>query len=153
MRSPQLVEIPGFQVAGISVITTNQDMQAAKDIGALWNKFFNEHISEMICGRLKDDLYCLYSDYEKEDRGSYRTLIGYMVSAVNSQPAGITVLEVPPLRYQVYVSEGDLGKSVIETWTRIWKAGLKRRFIVDFDLYPASADTDGEHRAYTYVSF
>ena len=35
---------PGFKVIGISVETTNKNMQAAHDIGALWQHFIQEDI-------------------------------------------------------------------------------------------------------------
>ena len=36
-----LATIDGFDVVGLSIVTTNKDNQAAEDINALWERFFS----------------------------------------------------------------------------------------------------------------
>jgi predicted transcriptional regulator YdeE len=58
--------LESFKVIGISVRTTNENRQATKDIPFLWKKFFEENISSKIPNKLSDDLYCVYTHYEKD---------------------------------------------------------------------------------------
>ena len=59
-------QLEPFKIIGISVRTTNENGQAMKDIPFLWNKFFEENIKDKIPNRLTDDLYCVYTHYEKD---------------------------------------------------------------------------------------
>ena len=40
----EIVEIPTKTMAGISIRTTNENMQAVNDIGKLWEEFWNKNI-------------------------------------------------------------------------------------------------------------
>jgi len=56
------VTIEPFKVIGISVRTTNENGQAAKDIGDLWGRFMNEGILQAIPNKIDDAVYSIYTD-------------------------------------------------------------------------------------------
>ena len=61
--------IQKFNVIGISVRTTNENGQSAKDIEALWVKFWGEEIQKQIPNKVNDDIYAVYTDYETDFNG------------------------------------------------------------------------------------
>ncbi len=54
-----------FKVIGISVRTTNENNQAAKDIPVLWENLMNEDILNRIPNKTDNTIYSIYTDYEK----------------------------------------------------------------------------------------
>ena len=50
------MHLPPFNIIGISTRTTNQNGQAAADIGQLYDKFYANNILSRIPHRLDDDL-------------------------------------------------------------------------------------------------
>lgn len=58
--------IQKFHIIGISVRTINENGQSAKDIEALWGKFWGEGISKQIPNKISDDIYAVYTDYETD---------------------------------------------------------------------------------------
>lgn len=74
--------IEKFSVIGISVRTTNENGQSAKDIEALWGKFWGEEIQNQIPNKINDDIYAVYTDYETDFNGPYTLIIGLTVSTL-----------------------------------------------------------------------
>src|SRR5690606_36497382 len=82
--------IPTFHVIGISVRTTNENGQAMQDIPALWTRFVEEQVATQIPGKINEDLYCIYTDYEKDHTRPYTTLLGCRVTSLEQIPKGMT---------------------------------------------------------------
>ncbi|PWK79965.1 putative transcriptional regulator YdeE [Mucilaginibacter oryzae] len=127
--------IKGFFLVGISVRTTNQNGQASKDIGALWNRFMSERILQQVVNRISDEIYCVYTDYESDKDGYYTTVLGCCVATKDNIPEGLICITVPPGKYNRYVAKGALPQAVSETWRRIWSDDIDRRYLADFDVY------------------
>ena len=127
--------IKGFYLIGISVRTTNQNGQAMKDIGGLWNWFMSEQILQQVVNRLSDDIYCVYTDYESDKDGYYTTVLGCQVATKDNIPEGLICITVPPGNYKRYVAKGALPQAVGETWQQIWTSDLDRKYMADFDVY------------------
>ena len=66
-----------FYVVGISVRTSNENQQAAKDIPALWQRFMSENIADKIPNKSSNKVYAVYTDYESDHTKPYTTIIGY----------------------------------------------------------------------------
>ena len=75
----QEIKIEAFDIIGISIRTTNENMQAAQDIGALWGRFKGEDIFSQIPGKLEDDIYCIYTNYEGDHTKPYDVVLGCKV--------------------------------------------------------------------------
>lgn len=57
------MELTDFPIIGISVRTTNENGQAIKDIGPLWERFLSENLIEKIPNKVDPTVYSVYTDY------------------------------------------------------------------------------------------
>jgi len=132
--------VPSFNIIGISVRTTNENGQAAKDIPALWNKFMTEELAAKIPGRIGDELYCVYTEYEKDHTKPYTTLLGCKAESLENIPDGLTGQHFEEARYEKFTATGNLQQgAVYDAWVKIWNADLQRVFTADFEVYGSRA--------------
>lgn len=136
--------IDTFYVIGLSVRTSNGNGQAAKDIPALWERFFAEGIASRITNKLSEEIYCLYTDYEKDHTKPYTTVLGYKVKDLDAIPEGLTGATVPGKKFGVFIASGKLSEdAVFREWTKIWAMPLDRAYSGDFEVYgPKSQDPE-----------
>ena len=125
-----------FYVIGLSVKTSNQDMQ---DIAMLWGKFTSKGIYANIPNKNNGDIYCIYTNYEGDHTQPYEVVLGCKVNAIDNIPDGLVSHKVVRNSYQVFSAKGDLttGQAVGQKWMEIWEADLNRNFKSDFELYSA----------------
>ena len=129
-----------FKIIGISIRTTNENGKATTDIPALWHKFFIENISEKITNKLSNDLYCVYTDYEKDHTKPYTTLIGYKVAVAETLTEGFTEKIIQPENYKVVTAKGKTTEGfVFKEWQNIWTLNINRTYITDFEIYGAKS--------------
>lgn len=129
-------QIEKFSVIGISVRTTNENGEAAKDIPQLWNRFITENIASKIPNKINSDIYCIYTDYEKDHTKPYTTILGCKVENLETIPNEMVGKIVSETIYKKYVATGNiLQGSVYNEWTKIWNADLPRTFTADFEVY------------------
>lgn len=141
------VTIKEFTVIGISVRTTNENGQSAKDIGALWNQFMSEGISDKIPNKLDGTIYSIYTEYESDHTKPYTTILGCKVENSSTIPNGMVAKTFKGGKYTKFMSKGDLTKgAVYETWSKIWNTDLDRTYSADFEVYGEKAQnpTDAE---------
>jgi predicted transcriptional regulator YdeE len=129
-----------FNIIGISVRTTNENMQAAKDIPALWSKFTTEEIPGKIPNKIDDIVYCIYTDYEKDHTKPYTTILGCKVKNLDHIPEGMTGKSIPAGEYTPFIAKGNIMQgSVYNEWMKIWETNLPRIFSSDFEVYGVKA--------------
>lgn len=132
--------IPAFSIIGISVRTTNENGQAAKDIPELWNRFMTEGIAAKIPGKADDNIYCIYTDYEKDHTRPYTTILGCRVTGIAAVPEGMTGKTIAEAAYNKFTVTGNLQEGIVyNAWINIWNADLPRTFDADFEVYGAQA--------------
>ena len=143
------MKIQLFNIIGISVRTTNENGQAAKDIPALWNRFISEGIAEKIPNKTDHSIYCMYTEYEKDHTKPYTTLLGCKVADLDTIPAGMVGKTFSEQNYLLHTAKGNLAKgAVYNEWVKIWNANLPRIFTSDFEVYgekaqdPQNAEVD-----------
>lgn len=126
-----------FKIIGISVETTNQNRQAAADLGKLWQQFYSDEISSQIANKESEDVYVIYTDYESDYTGKYTAIIGHRVSSLADVPAGFVGREIKNDRLLRYTAKGKVPESVAETWEEIWanNVALYRTYDADFEVY------------------
>ena len=144
-----IIKIDSFHVIGISVRTTNENGQAAKDIPVLWEKFMSEGILGQIPNKIDNSLYCIYTDYEKDHTKPYTTILGCKVENLNDIPNQMVSRTIDVATYQKFVAKGKLMEgAVYNEWTKIWNSELERTFTADFEVYnerslnPENAEVD-----------
>lgn len=130
--------IQEFKVIGIFVRTTNENGQSAKDIEAIWGKFWNEKIQEQIPNKVNDNIYAIYTDYETDFNGAYTAIIGLPVSSLESIPKGFVGITIEKAEYQKFVSKGKMPEVVVNTWMEIWgnnELNRTRTYSADFTIH------------------
>ncbi len=134
------VTLESFNIVGISIRTTNENNQSAKDIGELWGKFVSEGISQNIPNKVDETIFCAYTNYESDHLKPYTTVLGCKVKSLDEIPEGMTSLEIKGANYKKVITKGDLMKGVIyDSWTKIWDANLDRAYQTDFEVYGEKA--------------
>ena len=145
------IPIDEFTITGISVRTTNEKGQSAKDIGALWNRFMAEGILDKITNKIEDTIYSVYTEYEGDYTKPYTCILGCKVDNAAYIPDGFVAKTIKGGKYVKFVSKGDLTKgAVYQTWNEIWNSDLDRAYTSDFEVYGEKAQnpTDAEVEIY-----
>lgn len=129
-------EIQKFYIIGISVRTTNENGQSSKDIEALWSRFWCEEIQNQIPNKVSDDIYAVYTDYEKDFTGPYTTIVGLPVKSLKNIPEGFVGLTIDKALYVKFISKGKMPEAVFNTWMEIWNdKNLNRDYKADFTIH------------------
>ena len=145
--------IESFKVIGISVRTTNENGQAMKDIPFLWNKFFTENIKDKIPNRLNDDLYCVYTHYEKDHTKPYTTILGYKVKADEPLPEDLVEKSIQTADYKIFNAKGKQSDGfVYQEWLKIWNADIDRSYTSDFEIYDAKSQDPENAEVNIYIA-
>ncbi len=128
--------IQKFHVIGISIRTTNENGQSAKDIETIWGKFWEEKIQEQIPNKVNDDIYAIYTDYETDFTGPYTVIIGLPVTSLETIPEGFVGRTIEKATYQKFVSKGKMPEAIFNTWLEIWQhKNLNRAYKADFTIH------------------
>lgn len=131
-----------FYIIGISVRTTNENNQVAKDIPALWERFMVEGIIDKIPNKIDGTIYCLYTDYESDHTKPYTTILGCKVATIENVPDGMVAKHIEAGHYGEINLQGNLLNSLVyNAWISIWNANLDRKFTTDYEVY-AQNNTD-----------
>lgn len=134
----QTVQIAPFQIIGIKVRTSNENDQAASDIGSLWERFMTEGISQKINNKTSEEIFAIYTNYESDHTQPYDTIIGFKVDALDTIPEGMVGQAFDGGTYTKFTAKGDVTKgAVYQTWVDIWNTDLDRCYTADFEIYGA----------------
>lgn len=139
------VKIEPFKVIGISVRTTNENNQAAKDIADLWGKFINDRILEAIPNKIDNTVYSIYTEYESDHTKAYTTILGCRVENLDDIPDGLIGKSFDGGNYVKLSAKGDLMKGlIVNKWIEIWSMDLERAFTVDFEVFGEKAQNPSD---------
>lgn len=134
MSEEPVITVKGaFRVCGISCRTSPN--LRSQQIGALWQRYFQENVREQITGRLHDTIFSIYCEYESDHTGDYTVLLGHEVGASAATPQGLVTTEIPAATYRVIQAHGEQPAALIAAWQRVWSSHLSRTYTADFDLY------------------
>ncbi|WP_338760427.1 effector binding domain-containing protein [Bernardetia sp. ABR2-2B] len=142
-------KIEALNIIGISVRTTNENEQAAKDIPALWEKFMSESTTEKIPNKISNEVYCIYTEYESDHTKPYTTILGCKVKSLEQIPTGMIGKTIEKTEYEKFTAKGNLQEGIVyNKWLEIWNKDLNRKFTSDFEIYgektmnPKDAEVD-----------
>lgn len=139
--SLEIVSKEEIQVVGISEVTKNQDeMSGTGKIGGLWHRFFADGILDKIPNKKEPvNVLAVYTDYESDETGNYRILIGAEVQDASSVPEGMILRKIPKGSYSKFTSgTGSIAEVAVAVWQKIWTNGelkSKRAYLADYELY------------------
>jgi predicted transcriptional regulator YdeE len=125
-------------IAGIS-IRVNDLEHASSEIGNLWERFFEDDISEKIPKRANNTIYSIYHDYEGDYSNPYTITIGHKINRVEDAPTELEVITIPSQKYKVFTSQGKMPESIVDTWGNIWDSKINRSYTFDFERYDERA--------------
>jgi len=148
----ETTEQPSFYLVGLAIRTTNQNGQSQQDIGGLWGRIMQQNLLQKIEGKVSDDTYCVYTDYETDYTGAYTCIIGFKVSSLDDIPEGFTGITIAAGKYEVYYLEGKFPDKVHLAWREIWASDVSRAYTADFDLYSANAKSFEETEVKIYLA-
>ena len=146
---PLPVQVPAFEVAGISVRTCNSDEldPATARIGGLWDRFFSQSWERNLPAAGQDGrIFGVYSDYETNAHGAFDVTAGVAAAppvgtgGVGNTPDAVRVIPIQAGSYLVFSGEGPMPQMVIDIWGQIWRyfadnPQVQRRFGTDFEAY------------------
>lgn len=147
--------IQKFYVIGISIRTTNENGQSAKDIEKLWGKFWDEEIQKQIPNKLNEDIYAVYTAYEADFTKPYTTVIGAAVSSLEDIPNGFVGITIETTTYQKFISKGKMPEAVFNTWLEIWgddELNLQRSYKADFTIHGKKYYDGDKAEVETYIA-
>lgn len=130
-------EKDGFKLAGLKLHgkTTNQNNQSDRDCGSLWQKFEADNIFNLIPGKLSDEMYAVYFEYEKDETSPFSYFIGCKVDMNDEPPEGLSELIIPAQKYKKRTAKGTMPACIADAWKEIWSSDINRSFGHDFEVY------------------
>lgn len=147
------MRIQKFNVIGISVRTTNENGQSGKDIPALWNTFMSEAIQSKIPGKISEELFCIYTDYEKDHTKPYTTILGCKVENLDVVPENMIGKTIESVNYEELSAKGNLSEGIVfNKWLEIWNSDLDRSFTADFEVYGEKAENPENAEVAIYIA-
>ena len=136
----QKVQIEPFNLIGISIQTTNENGQAAKEIAELWGKFMAENILEKVPNKIDNTIYSLYTDYEGDHTQPYTAILGCKVHDLSNIPENMVGKYFEGGNYIKTTAKGDLMKGlVLNKWLEIWEMDIDRAYTADFEVFGEKA--------------
>ncbi|WP_105616981.1 GyrI-like domain-containing protein [Vallitalea okinawensis] len=145
----EIVELEDKSVIGLLTRTTNENMQAANDIGMLWQKFMSKEIYYQINHRINADFIGLYTDYEKDYTKPYNFMVGCEVSEIDNLDASLVSKTIKAGKYVKFSITGQA--AVKDAWEEIWTLHLDRKYESDFEVYEYTDDLS-QQRIHIYIS-
>lgn len=129
----------GFRLIGLKLPgkTTNQNNQSAEDCGHLWQTFEKENIFGQVPGKLSQEIYAVYFDYEKDEHAPFSYFIGCKTDQTTDIPSGsgLDELVIPAQEYTIVTAKGVMTACITDAWKEIWASDIPRAFEYDFEIY------------------
>lgn len=132
--------------------TTNANNQSSVDCGNLWQKFETNKIFEIIPGKISNEIYAVYYDYEKDEKEAFSYFIGCMVDESAVAPTELDELLIPSQNYMKYTAKGAMTGCITEAWKKIWSSDNNRKFGFDFEVYDERSHNWNDAELDIYVS-
>ncbi len=131
------IKTGGFKLIGIKLAhkTTNEGGQSNVDCGNLWQRFTEENIRTAIPGKISDDIYAVYFDYEGDYTKPFSFFIGCRVKTDIRPPDGLDVVFIPMGNYFRFTAKGRIPDCIGDTWKEIWSSNIDRHYRYDFEVY------------------
>lgn len=147
-------QIENFKIIGIETVTTNENGKAAEDLGKLWQQFYTENVASKILNKVNDDIYSIYTDYDSDYTGNYKTIIGQKVNSLDKVPNGFVGREFKGGKYQKFTAKGSMPNAVVEKWQEIWSKdkALNRKYTADFEVYGKNSQNGENSEVEIYIA-
>lgn len=131
------IKINEFKLIGIKLDkkTTNANGQSGIDCGNMWQKFSQDNIAEKIPGKLSNEIYAVYFEYEGDHTKPYSYFIGCKVEPSTNTPSGLESITIGTEVYTKLIAKGKMPDCIAYIWQQIWASDMKRNYNYDFEIY------------------
>jgi predicted transcriptional regulator YdeE len=129
--------VKGFRLIGIALKnkTSNGNGQSGMDCGNLWQKFEKEDTFNTIQGKISNEIFAVYYNYEGDYTKPFSYFIGCKVNPDLNVPAGLDSLIIQNGNYQLFTAKGKIPDCISTTWQKIWSSDIPRAYQADFEVY------------------
>ncbi len=132
--------------------TTNESGQSGIDCGNLWQKFEAENFAERIPGKLGNEIYAVYYDYEGDYTKPFSYFIGCKVKTNTQDSQAMDSLIIPSGRYYKVIAKGKMPDCVADSWKKIWSLAIDRAYQFDFEIYDERSKDWSDAEVEVFVS-
>ncbi|CAN5591812.1 hypothetical protein BH10BAC3_BH10BAC3_31200 [soil metagenome] len=148
------IQLQSFTLIGVALPfkTSNENGRANIDCGSLWQKFEAGNYADKIPGKLTDDIFAVYHDYEGDYTKPYAYFIGCKVKDYTAVPAGLDSLIIAPGNYQPFIAKGKMPDCIADAWQRIWQSNINRAYKTDYEIYTEKSRDWNDAEVDIYVS-
>ena len=146
---------PAIKLIGISLgyKTTNENEKAMEDCGALWQQFGGSFIASKISGKLNNNIYAVYYDYDGDYTQPYAYFIGCPVTENTAVPTGMESIMIPEQQYEIVIAKGQMPDCIANAWRDIWKKDdANRAYGYDFEIYSEKSQDLNNAEVDIYIS-
>ena len=138
----EVVYLKEKTVAGITVRTSNSDLNMTTTIGKTWQKFFEDGVYASIPNKKNYNSIGLYTNYEDKVNGEYDLIVCCEISKQENFPNGLDMKKIPEGKYAKFLVKGHVQKAVAEFWDKLWPMDLDRKYSFDFEEYIGGCEMD-----------
>ena len=133
------------------LIILGRELRTSNDVGfetipPFWGAFYGYGGASQIPGRLSDDIYAVYTNFENEgvnNNGVYSLVIGCLVAADSSGTDGLIIVTVPVSDRVVFPVESGRPDLAGVEWQEIWAmTELGNTYLADFERYSADGSIE-----------
>jgi len=137
LKNTQRIKLKEIRLIGLALKTktTNENGQSAIDCGSLWQQFEKEDYLKKIPGKLTNEIFAVYHDYEGDHTKPFSYFIGCKVKKNTEIPDGLNSLIIPAGIYEKIIAKGKMPDCVADTWKEIWRSNQSRAYNTDFEIY------------------
>lgn len=146
--------LEAFKIIGIETETTNQNGKSITDLGKLWEQFYADNIASKIPNIKSDEVFSIYTDYQTDYKGRYKTIIGLKVHSLDTVPNGLIGREFKGGKHQKFVAKGKMPNAVAKKWEEIWAKDneLNRKYTADFEVYGKKSQNGEDSEVEIYIA-
>jgi predicted transcriptional regulator YdeE len=142
--------VKGFRLIGIALKnkTSNGNGQSGMDCGNLWQKFEKEDTFNTIQGKISNEIFAVYYNYEGDYTKPFSYFIGCKVKVETEVPEVMNSIMIPDGNYQLFKAKGKMPDCIGKAWQEIWSSDIQRAYMADFEVYgegsrnPVNAEID-----------
>jgi len=137
---PRRVDLPGFNVIGLSTRTTNKDeMSGNSKIGPLWASF-SRGANRIPDVADPDVTFSIYTNYASDENGRYDVILGKEVQSLQHVPEGMRGIRIPAAHYLVFTVADSSPQAIGAAWRAVYAyfaehKQLPRSYGIDFDRH------------------
>ena len=131
------IELKEIKLIGLSLHekTVNENGKSTLDCVNLWHEFEKNRYHDQIEGKISEDIYGVYHDYEGDSSNPFAYFIGCIVEDHAELPPGLQAMVIPAGTYYKFIARGKMPDCVTDAWKEIWDSGVPRTYKVDFEVY------------------